>query len=42
MVLVYFNGFCGGLLMTVVVMLVVLFWVFFAMGCGCHNGGGGG
>ena len=37
-----FNGFCGGLLMTVVV-VVVLFLVFcFAMDCGCHGGGGGG
>ena len=37
-----FNGFCGGLLMTVV-MVVVLFSVFcFAMDCGCHGGGGGG
>ena len=37
-----FNGFCGGLLMTVVV-VVVLFLVFcFAMDCGCHSGGGGG
>ena len=39
--LVYFNGFCGGLLMTVVVVVVVLFWFFFsfsffAVGCGCH------
>ena len=31
----------GGLLMTVV-MVVVLFSVFcFAMDCGCHGGGGG-
>ena len=29
MVLVYFNGFCGGLLMTVVVVVMLLFWVFF-------------
>ena len=37
-----FNGFCGGLLMTVVV-VVVLFSVFcFAMDYGCHSGGGGG
>ena len=37
-----FNGFCGGLLMTVVV-VVVLFSIFcFAMDCGCHDGGGGG
>ena len=37
-----FNGFCGRLLMTVVV-VVVLFSVFcFAMDCGCHDGGGGG
>ena len=37
-----FNGFCGGLLMTVVV-VVVLFSVFcFAIDCGCHGGGGGG
>ena len=37
-----FNGFCGGLLMTAVV-VVVLFSVFcFAMDCGCHGGGGGG
>ena len=36
-----FNEFCGGLLMTVVVM-VVLFSIFcFAMDCGCHGGGGG-
>ena len=29
MLLVYFNGFCGGLLMmVVVVVVVVLFWVF--------------
>ena len=47
MVLVYFNGFCGGLLMTVVVVVMLLFWVFFfffffAVGCGCHNGDGGG
>ena len=36
-----FNGFCGGLLMTVVV-VVVLFSVFcFAMDCGYHGGGGG-
>ena len=36
-----FNGFYGGLLMTVVV-VVVLFSVFcFAMDCGCHGGGGG-
>ena len=37
-----FNGFCGGLLMTMIV-VVVLFLVFcFAMDCGCHSGGGGG
>ena len=37
-----FNGFCGGLLMTVVV-VVVLFSVFcFAMDYGCYSGGGGG
>ena len=37
-----FNGFCGRLLMTMVV-VVVLFSVFcFAMDCGCHDGGGGG
>ena len=37
-----FNGFCGGLLMTVA-MVVVLFSVFcFAMDCGYHGGGGGG
>ena len=37
-----FNGFCDGLLMTVV-MVVVLFSVFcFAMDYGCHDGGGGG
>ena len=37
-----FNGFCGRLLMTVVV-VVVLFSVFcFAMDCGYHDGGGGG
>ena len=37
-----FNGFCGRLLMIVVV-VVVLFSVFcFAMDCGCHDGGGGG
>ena len=37
-----FNGFCGGLLITVA-MVVVLFLVFcFAMDCGCHGGGGGG
>ena len=37
-----FNGFCGGLLMTVVV-VVVLFSVFcFAMDCSYHGGGGGG
>ena len=36
MVLVYFNGFYGGLLMMVVFMVVVLFCVFFAVGCGCH------
>ena len=37
-----FNGFCGKLLMTVVV-VVVLFSVFcFAMDYGCHSGGGGG
>ena len=36
-----FNRFCGGLLMTVVV--VVLFSVFcFAMDCGYHGGNGGG
>ena len=29
MVLVYFNGFCDGLLMMVVVVVVVLFWGFF-------------
>ena len=33
MVLVYFNGFCGELLMTVVGVVVVLFWVFFS----CHG-----
>ena len=46
MVLVYFNGFCGGLLITMVVGVVVLFWVFFfflvVVGCDCHNGGSGG
>ena len=37
-----FNRFCGGLIMTVV-MVVVLFSVFcFAMDCDCHDGGGGG
>ena len=37
-----FNGFCGGLLMTVV-MVVALFSIFcFAMDYGCHDGGGGG
>ena len=37
-----FNEFCGRLLMTVVV-VVVLFSVFcFAMDYGCHSGGGGG
>ena len=37
-----FNGFCGRLLMIVVV-VVVLFSVFcFAMDCGYHDGGGGG
>ena len=37
-----FNGFCGGLLMTVVG-VVVLFLVFcFAMDCGCHDDGGDG
>ena len=37
-----FNGFCGRLLMTVVV-VVVLFSVFcFAMDYACHSGGGGG
>ena len=40
MVLVYFNGFCGGLLMTVVV--VVMLFFFFAVGYDCHNGDGGG
>ena len=43
-VVVYFIGFCGGLLMTVVVIVVVvmvLFWVFcFAIGYGCHGVGG--
>ena len=39
--LVYFNGFCGGLLMTVVVVVVVFFF-FFVMGCGCHGGASGG
>ena len=40
--LLYFNGFCGGFLIRVVV-AVVLFWVFcFVVGCGCHSGGGGG
>lgn len=40
--LLYFNGFCGGFLITVVV-VVVLFWIFcFAVGCGCHSGGCGG
>ena len=38
----FFFDVCGGLLMTVV-MVVVLFSVFcFAMDCGCHGGGGGG
>ena len=34
--LVYFNGFCGGLLIVVVVVVVamVFFFFFFAMGCG--------
>ena len=37
-----FNGFCGGLLMTVVI-VVVLFSIFcFTMDCGYHSGGGGG
>ena len=37
-----FNEFCGRLLMTVVV-VVVLFSVFcFAMDCDYHGGGGGG
>ena len=37
-----FSGFCGGLWMTVVV-VVVLFSVFcFAMNGGCHGGSGGG
>ena len=37
-----FNGFCGGLLITVVV-VVVLFSVYcIAMDYGCHGGGGGG
>ena len=36
-----FNRFCGGLLMTMIV--VVLFLVFcFAMDCGYHGGNGGG
>ena len=36
------NGFCGGLLMTAL-MVVALFSVFcFAMDYGCHDGGGGG
>ena len=40
--LLYFNGFCGGFLIRVVV-AVVLFWVScFVVGCGCHSGGGGG
>ena len=37
-----FNEFCGRLLMTVVV-VIVLFSVFcFTMDCGCHGGGSGG
>ena len=42
MVLVYFNGFCGGLLMTMVVVVMLFFFFSFAVGCGCHNGYGGG
>ena len=45
MVLVYFNGFCGGLLMTVVVVVVVVdggCFRFFAVGCGCHGRASGG
>ena len=45
MVLIYFNGFCGGLLMTVVVVVVVVdggCFRFFAVGCGCHGGASGG
>ena len=41
--LLYFNGFCGGLLIMLVVAVVVavvLFCVFFfAIGYGCHGGG---
>ena len=37
-----FNGFCGGLLMTVVVVVVLFSVICFAMDCGCHGGGGGG
>ena len=37
-----FNGFCGGLLMTVVVVMVLFSIFCFAMDCGCHDGGGGG
>ena len=44
--LVYFNWFCSGLLMMVVVVVFVvgvLFWIFFPMICGnCHGGRGGG
>ena len=45
MVLVYFNGFCGELLMMVVVVVGVLFLVFFlflVVCCGCHDGARGG
>ena len=37
-----FNGFCGGLLMTVVVVVVLFSGFGFAMDFGCHDGGGGG
>ena len=38
-----FNGFCKGLLKTVVVVVVVvmgfiLFYIFLVVGCGYHNG----
>ena len=36
-----FNGFCGGLLMTVAMVVILLSIFCFAMDCGCHSGGGG-
>ena len=37
-----FNGFCGGLLMMVAMVVILLSIFCFAMDFGCHSGGGGG